>query len=138
MNNVFALRKYIIAGIFGITCIAFVCRLFYMQVVDDQYKLDASNETFRHITQYPPRGCIKDRTGKLLVTNEAAYDLMVIPNQVKDFDTNSFCSDLGITKADFTTGIKKATILNTAAHASVFMKEVTPEIYAAFEEKMYK
>ena len=85
-----------------------------------------------------PRGCIKDRNGKLLVTNEAAYDLMVIPNQVKDFDTNSFCADLGITKDDFITGIKKATIMNTASHASVFMKEVTPEIYAAFEEKMYK
>ncbi len=138
MNNVFAIRKYIIAGIFGIACIAFVFRLFYMQVLNDQYKLDASNETFRHITQYPPRGCIKDRNGKLLVTNEAAYDLMVIPNQVKDFDTNSFCSDLGITKTDFITGIRKAVQLNTNAHASVFMKEVTPEIYAAFEEKMYK
>lgn len=138
MNNVFALRKYIIAGIFSIACIAFVFRLFYMQVIDDQYKLDASNETFRHVTQYPPRGCIKDRNGKLLVTNEAAYDLMVIPNQVKDFDTNSFCSDLGITKADFNSGIKKAIQLNTASHASVFMKEVTPEIYAAFQEKMFK
>lgn len=138
MNNALALRKYIIAGIFAIACIAFVFRLFYMQIIDDRYKLDASNETFRHITQYPPRGCIKDRDGRLLVTNEAAYDLMVIPNQVKNFDTNSFCSDLGITKAEFITGIKKAIVLNTSSHASVFMKEITPEIYAAFEEKMYK
>ncbi|MGP8215074.1 MAG: penicillin-binding protein 2 [Bacteroidia bacterium] len=138
MNNAFALRKYIIMGIFSVACVAYIFRLFYMQVIDDQYKLDASNETFRHVTQYPPRGCIKDRNGKLLVTNEAAYDLMVIPNQVKNFDTNSFCNDLGITKADFITGIKKAIALNTATHASVFMKEVTPEIYAAFEEKMYK
>ena len=136
MNNSFGFRKYIIAGIFAVACFAFVFRLFYMQVINDQYKLDASNETFRHMTQYPPRGCVKDRNGKLLVTNEAAYDLIVIPNQVKDFDTNSFCSDLGITKADFISGIKKAVILNTSSHASVFMKEVTPEIYAAFEEKM--
>ena len=138
MNNAFAHRKFVIAAIFSVTIIAFICRLFYMQEVDDSYKLDASNEAFRHVTQYPPRGCIYDRNGKLLVTNEAAYDLLVIPNQIKDFDTNSFCTDLGITKDDFNTGIKKAIQLNTAAHASVFMKEVTPEIYAAFQEKMYK
>jgi len=138
MNNALAIRKYVIAGIFAVACFTFVFRLFYMQVIDDQFKLDASNETYRHMTQYPPRGCVKDRNGKLLVTNEAAYDLMVVPSQVKDFDTNSFCADLGITKADFISGIKKAIILNTASHASVFMKEVTPEIYAAFEEKMYK
>jgi penicillin-binding protein 2 len=138
MNNAFAHRKFVIAAIFSVACIAFICRLFYMQLIDDSYKLDASNEAFRHVTQYPPRGCIYDRNGKLLVTNEAAYDLMVIPNQIKDFDTASFCSDLGITKDDFITGVKKAIVLNTAAHATVFMKEVTPEIYAAFQEKLYK
>lgn len=138
MNTLLSSRKYIIGGIFLIVCIACIVRLFYMQVIDDSLKLDASNETFRHITQYPPRGCIFDRDGRLLVTNEAAYDILVTPSQVKDFDTNSFCTDLGITKADFISGIKKATIQNTAYHASVFMKEVTPEIYAAFQEKLYK
>jgi len=138
MNNVFAGRKYIIGGIFLIACIAFIIRLFYMQVIDESLKLDASNETFRHITQYPPRGCIFDRNGRLLVTNEAAYDILVTPSLVKDVDTNSFCNDLGISKADFISGIKKATIQNTAYHSSVFMKEVTPEIYAAFQEKLYK
>ena len=59
MNNLFDLRKYIIAGIFTITCFSFVARLFYMQIIDDQYKLDASNETFRHVTQYPPTGLYK-------------------------------------------------------------------------------
>ena len=138
MNSIFADRKYIIGGIFLIACIAFIIRMFYMQVIDETLKLDASNETFRHITQYPPRGCIYDRKGRLLVTNEAAYDILVTPSLVKDFDTYSFCNDLGIKKADFISGIKKATIQNTAYHSSVFMKEVTPEIYAAFQEKLYK
>jgi len=138
MNALLSNRKYIIGGIFLVVCISCIVRLFYMQVIDDSLKLDASNETFRHITQYPPRGCIFDRNGHLLVSNEAAYDILVTPSQVKDFDTNSFCTDLGIAKADFISGLKKATIQNTAYHASVFMKEVTPEIYAAFQEKMYK
>jgi penicillin-binding protein 2 len=138
MNSVFAARKFVIAVIFLIACTAFICRLFYMEEIDESYKLDASNEAFRHVTQYPPRGCVFDRKRRLLVANEAAYDLMVIPAQVKDFDTASFCHDLGITKDDFVLGIKKAVALNTATHPSVFMKEVTPEIFAAFQEKMYK
>jgi len=138
MNTIFASRKYIIGSIFLIVCITCIVRLFYMQVIDENLKLDASNETFRHITQYPPRGCIYDRKGRLLVTNEAAYDILVTPALVKDFDTNSFCNDLGINKNDFISGIKKAVQQNTAYHSSVFMKEVTPEIYAIFQEKLYK
>lgn len=131
-------RKFIIAAIILFACVAYICRLFYMQVIDDSFKLDASNETFRHITQYPPRGCIYDRNGNLLVTNEAAYDLMVIPAQVKNIDTLSFCSDLGITKEWFIQTIKKAVTMNTGTHETVFMKEVTPELFSAFQEKMYK
>lgn len=137
-DTLFSGRKYIIGGIFLVACLAFIVRLFYMQVFDENLKLDASNETFRHITQYPPRGCIFDRNGHLLVTNEAAYDILVTPAQVKNMDTDSFCNDLGITKADFISGIKKAIIQNTAYHSSIFMKEVTPEVYALFEEKLYK
>ena len=138
MNNLFSDRKFVTGGIFLIACIACIIRLFYMQVIDDTLKLDASNETFRHVTEYPPRGCIYDRKGHLLVTNEAAYDIMVTPSQVKNIDTTSFCNNLGITKEDFIQGIKKAVILNTAYHPSVFIKEVTPEIYAAFQENMFK
>jgi len=138
MNSVFAARKFVIAAIFAVMSLAFIVRLFYMQMIDESFKLDASNEAFRHITEYPPRGCVFDRKGKLLVANEAAFDIMVTPSLVKNIDTASFCNDLGITKNDFIQGIKKAINLNTATHASVFIKEVTPEIYAAFQEKMYK
>ncbi|NNM95804.1 MAG: penicillin-binding protein 2 [Bacteroidia bacterium] len=138
MNRTFSERKLVIIAIFIATGLACIGRLYYMQIIDDSYKLDASNEAFRHVTQYPPRGCIFDRNGKLLVTNEAAYDILVVPSQVRDIDTASFCNDLGIKKDDFISGIKKAIVLNTATHPSVFLKEVTPEIYASFEEKMYK
>lgn len=137
MNNTFGDRKFVIAAIFGVICFAFITRLFYMQMIDESFKLDARNEAFRHITEYPPRGCVFDRNGKLLVSNEAAYDIMVTPALVKNIDTLALCNDLGITKDDFIQNIKKAVSLNTATHASVFMKEVTPEIYAAFQEKMF-
>src|SRR3954463_16569183 len=101
MNHQLAERKYIIIGVFLLVGLAFVARLFYIQVIDDSYKLDARNQAFRYTTEFPIRGYIYDRHNKLLVYNEAAYDLMVLPKEVKNIDTMDFCTLLGITKEEF-------------------------------------
>ena len=96
--NKFTHRKTIISGIiigvFGI-CIV---QLFNLQVIDESYKLSAINNAQRTETQYPARGLIYDRNQELLVYNQAAYDLMIIPRQVKVFDTLELISILGISK----------------------------------------
>ena len=69
-----------------------------IQIIDQSYKRSSDNNTLRYITQYPARGKIFDRNGNLLVYNEAIYDLMVIPRQVKNLDTVSFCSSVNITR----------------------------------------
>src|SRR5665213_1792288 len=97
MNTVSSNRKYIVIGTFLVVGLAFLCRLFYIQVVDDSYKLLANNNFRRFVTQYPSRGLIYDRTGKLLVYNEPIYDLMVTPKLAKNIDTAQFCKLLGIT-----------------------------------------
>jgi len=75
-------RRFIIAAIFLAIGLIFSIRLFYIQVIDSHYKLDADNNVIRHIIKYPARGLIYDRNGELLVYNEAAYDLMVVPKQM--------------------------------------------------------
>ncbi|HPI70018.1 MAG TPA: penicillin-binding protein 2, partial [Tenuifilaceae bacterium] len=75
--------------------IVILVRLFTLQVVDHSYKLSASNNVLRQITQYPARGLIFDRNGELLVYNQATYDLMVIPRQVQTFDTTELITILG-------------------------------------------
>lgn len=45
-------------------------------------------------TIYPSRGLIYDRNGELIVYNQPAYDVMVIPREVKDFDSIDFCHTL--------------------------------------------
>ena len=57
----------------------YIVKLFSLQVMDKRYKQLADNNALRFVTQYPPRGKVYDRNGKLLVFNEAVYDLMVIP-----------------------------------------------------------
>ena len=132
-------RKYIITGIFALIGLAFVTRLFYIQVVDDTYKLDARNQAFRYQTDFPIRGYIYDRNNKLLVYNEAAYDLMVLPKKVISMDTLDFCNLLGISKDQFIKKMLKASQApNSPRKESVFEKQLSPRDYASLQERLYR
>ncbi len=112
-------------------------RLFYIQVVDDGYKLSANNNVIRPITDFPARGLIYDRKGKLLVYNEPVYDLMIIPKQAKNIDSLELCSLIGITAEEYSEKYKKAKAYSPVK-ASVFEKQLSVETYATFQEKLYK
>ena len=130
-------KRNIIAGIIILVFLVVIVRLFLLQVVDTSYKLSASNNVLRYITQYPARGLIYDRNGELLVYNQAAYDLMLVPRQLKEFDTIEFCSILGLTKKQLDTGIAEAK--NYSYYKpSIFLKQVSAQTYAMLQEKLYK
>ena len=75
-----------------------VGKLFYIQIIDDSYKIDASNNSMVHAVIYPTRGIIYDRNGKILVGNKVEYDMLVTPKEVGEFDTLELCDILGITE----------------------------------------
>ncbi|MDD2288094.1 MAG: penicillin-binding protein 2, partial [Bacteroidales bacterium] len=83
MKNTLSSRRFIIMGIFITVGIIYAIRLLFLQVFDDSYAQLANRNALRFVTQYPSRGLIYDRNGKLLVYNELVYDLMVVPRQVK-------------------------------------------------------
>ncbi len=136
MERKFADRKYIIIGFFFIVGIIYLIRLFYIQILVDKYILSANNNVLRYITQYPARGLIFDRNGKLLVYNEAAYDLMVIPRQVKNIDTAELCRLIGIEPKEFVDRLSKARNYSPY-RASVFQSQITRENYGYLEEKLF-
>ncbi len=108
-----------------------------LQLFDPEYAKLAEQQALRNITQYPARGFIYDRNGKLLVHNEAVYDLMVIPKMTKGLDTAYFCDCVGITREDFDERMKKANKYSSYS-ASIFMKQISKEEYARFENKMFR
>ncbi len=130
-------RKEIVILVFITVAIIFLIRLFYIQVIDDSYKLSAENNVMRYVTEYPARGLIYDRTGKVMVYNQPAYDLMVIPRHVKKLDTIDFCNLIDITKAEF---IEKLIAAKKYSYykPSIFQEQLNSETYAALQEKMYK
>ncbi len=110
-------------------------RLFYIQVISDEYILSAENNVIRRLPIYPARGVILDRNENILVQNEPVYDLMVIPREVKPFDTIEFCNLIGIDKKGFDRRFKKARSYSPYK-ASIFEKQLSVQIYASFQEKL--
>ena len=90
-------RKYVIGGFIIVVALIYVIRLFNLQLADEQYKKWADSNAFLKKTVYPSRGLIYDRNGELVVFNQPAYDVMLIPRDVQPFDTLDFCRTLNIT-----------------------------------------
>jgi penicillin-binding protein 2 len=127
------MRKVLLPTIIFIAAILLVIRLFYLQVIDDSLKLKSDNNAIKIKYDYPERGYIYDRFGKLLVANQPSYDIMVIPKDVKNIDTTEFCALLKITKEDFLKKMAKANVYSPRL-PSVFLAQLNKKEYAAFQE----
>ena len=137
MSNQYADRSRVVRIAFIVIGVLFIGRLAILQLFNPKYKELAEMQSLRNVTQYPARGFIYDRHGELLVHNEAVYDLMVIPRMVKNLDTAYFCQCLGITLDDFEERMTKARKYSPYS-ASIFMKQISKEEYAKFENKMFR
>jgi penicillin-binding protein 2 len=136
-NRDYSSRKYVIIFIFIAVAVIFSIKLYFLQVVDNKYHVTAKGMVLRTLTEYPVRGRIYDRKGKLLVYNDAVYDLMVIPRQVKNIDTAEFCRLLNIDKTFFEKRMKKAKRYSYYK-PTTFVKQLSKEEYAKIESKLYK
>lgn len=136
-------RKYIIGGFIVIIVIIYIIRLFNLQVMDNDYKQFADSNAFMHKTLYPSRGMIRDRNGKLVVYNQPAYDIMMIPRNVQEFDTIDFCNTLGITVEAFHKRMAdmKDKRLNPGYSSYTpqkFIAQISARDYGRLAEKLYR
>lgn len=137
MKKNYSERKYIIISIVIVLGLILLARLFYVQIIDEKYALSADNNAIKKKTIYPARGIIYDRNGKILVANDIAYDLMVVPRQVKDLDTNRFCDLLQISKEEFEKRIQKAAKYSRYK-ASLFLGQIPKQEFAYLQETLYE
>lgn len=136
-------RTLIIASIITAVALLFIGKLFILQVYDPSYKFSAESNTRRKVTQYPSRGLIYDRNGKLLVSNQAVYDVMVVPREIVPFDSVDFCQSLDISIkqlrdmfVEMRSNIRNRKI--SSYKPSVFYKQLSAKHYGRFQEKLYK
>ena len=131
------MRKAVLPSVIIVTTIILIARIFYLQVIDDTLKLKSENNAIKKVFEFPERGYIYDRNGKLLVANQPSYDIMVVPREMKDIDTLEFCQLLNITKETFIKKIEKA-IVYSPRLPSVFLAQLNKKEYAGFQEKERK
>jgi len=117
-----------------------VVRLFIIQIVNDKYKTDASNNSMVYDVIYPTRGVIYDRNGKILVGNKVAYDILVTPKKVTAFDTVALASSLSVSPDFIREKMAEYRLHRTKIgfQSVVMLKQLPPERYMRFAELQYK
>ncbi|MHA6246448.1 penicillin-binding protein 2 [Pontibacter sp. CAU 1760] len=128
-------RKYVIQGIFLVVGVVFALRLFYIQVLDSSYKQAAETNAIKPVIQYPFRGLIYDRNGKLLVQNTPVYDLMVIPKEVKDLDTLRLVKLVGLPLEDVRERLQKARSFSYV-QPSAFYQKLSTQDFARIQDNL--
>ena len=133
-------RKYILGGIAVAVVIIYLIRLFSLQLMSDDYKKDADSNAFRKEIQYPSRGLILDRKGRLLVYNESSYNIMVVMNDQRGIDTLDFCQTVGITKDFYIKRMDeiKSKISYSRYTPQLFMSQIPAEEFSVFREKLFR
>ena len=137
-------RRYVIAGVATLIVIVYIIRLFMLQITSDDYKKSADSNAFLKKIEYPSRGNIVDRKGKLLVFNQPSYDIMVVMNEMRDrLDTLEFCQTLGITREEFDRRMATMKDRNRNPGYSrytqqLFMSQLSDKDFSVFQEKMFR
>lgn len=136
-------RKYIIGGFLVVIVLIYTLKLFELQVCDGRYKANADSNAFLRKTLYPSRGLMYDRNGELIVYNQPAYDVVMIPRDVQPFDTVDFCNTLQITREVFDQ--RMADLKNPRKNPNyssytqqTFMTHLSAQDYGRLQEKLYR
>ena len=117
-----------------------VMKLFSIQIIEDKYKMDAENNSMVYSIIYPTRGIIHDRNEKILVGNKVAYDLLVTPREVEEFDTLALSKVLDVTP-EFIKGKMDEYRRNRRRigwQTVIMIKQMPQETYMKFSEVEYK
>ena len=137
-------RRLVIGGVAIFIVTVYLIRLFTLQLLSDDYKKNADSNAFLKKIEYPSRGAIIDRHGRLLVYNQPAYDIMVVMNEEKGrLDTMEFCNALGITKEYFIKRMNDIKDRNKNPGYSrfteqVFMSQLSDKEFSVFQEKIFR
>lgn len=143
LSNRYSPRKYVLGGAMILVVLIYLSRLFFVQVVSDDYKDAAADIAFLRKTLYPSRGLIYDAKGRLLVYNRSTADVQVVMREIKNLDTVSFCSLLRISpqelRARFEAVKDKRKNRGYSPYTpQLLFSQLTPEQAGLLEEKLYK
>lgn len=136
-------RKYVIGGLLIVLAVIYIFRLLELQVFETKYKENADSNAFLRKTVYPSRGQMFDRNGNLVVYNKPAYDVMIIPREIGDFDTLDLCGTLRISKEELRGYFEdmrnpRKNPGYSSYTQQVLITHISAEDYGRLQEKLYR
>src|SRR5688572_16434697 len=129
-------RKEIIQIIFIFFGILFLIKLFFVQILNERYAQLANSNAILKETDYPFRGLIYDRNGKLLVYNTPEYDLHIIKKEVVNFDSARFCAVFDLTREQLRATFKelKSRKEYSPVKPTIFLRQLSTFDFARIQE----
>ncbi len=132
------MRKLLLLSIVTLVGIVFLGRMIYLQlIISDELSLEAENNSVKTVYNYPERGFIYDRNGELMVANQVAYDVMVIPRETGDVNIPELSKLLKIEESRLEKKLSTAKKWSEK-QASVIIPQLTQEEYAPLQEQLRK
>lgn len=128
-------RAFILRTLVVLTALIFAIRLFYIQIVNEDYKVAAENNVIQKTVEYPFRGLVYDSNDSLVTYNSPVYDLMVVPKEAEIRDTTKFCNLLGISKEELEERLLKARRYSSIL-ASKFEEQLADELFAKLQDQL--
>lgn len=131
-------RKEIFQLLIVVVAAIFLVKLFLIQVVDDRYSEMANSNAIVAETEYPYRGLIYDRNGKLLVSNVPEFNLMIIKYEVKNLDSLKFCEVFGLTMPELKQRFRElyARKEYNKYKPTLFIKQLSNADYARAQDRL--
>jgi len=137
-------RQYVIGAVAILIVVVYIIRLFTLQITSDDYKKSADSNAFLKKVEFPSRGIISDRNGRLMVYNQPSYDIMVVINEAKNrLDTAEFCQTLNMTKEEFDKRMEAIKDRSRNPGYSrftqqLFLSQLSDKDFSVFQEKMFR
>ena len=114
-----------------------VIRLFYLQILNNNYSLLASQNIVCSTRIFPQRGTIKDRNGEVLVYNEPNFSISIIPRNVKNLNVKRFCQTFDISEKNFQLEYEKACRYSLNI-PHTFIRNISNVQFAKIENELVK
>ncbi len=129
--------SYVIIFIFFAVGIVFISKLFYLQIINKDYKAKAQKISGKQIVKYPKRGYIYDRNQNIVVANQVEYNLMVVPKDMKGIDSILLCNLLKIDKKTLISKLKQASKYSYYK-PSLLLDKINKLEYGRIKEFLFK
>lgn len=132
--------KNAIIAFFAVSLLLLIGKLFFLQLVNKEYKVTAANNVLKYEIIYPSRGLIYDRNGHVLASNKTAYDILITPRELAPFDTSDFCAVFNISRERLLNMLADvhAKRQSIGYQSVIFLRQVSNQQYTHFLEKAYK